>query len=65
MLTVHLWKFTVLFNFCFMFFTGAYRPDIHKQYGSNSALRMGRESDLDSIVSTDTSVLAHDNLALR
>ena len=31
--------------------------DIHKQYGSNSALRMGgQESDLESIVSSDVSM---------
>ena len=46
-------------------FTGAYRPDIHRQYGSNTALKMGQESDLESIVSSDVSMLAPDNLALR
>ena len=40
--------------------------DIHKQYGSNSALRMsGQESDLESIVSSDVSVFGHDHNALR
>ena len=46
-------------------FTGAYRPDIHKQYGSNSALKMGQESDLDSVISSDVSVFGHDQQALR
>ena len=43
-----------------------YKPDIHKQYGSNSALRMGgQESDLESIVSSDVSMFGHDHNALR
>ena len=42
-------------------FPGAYRPDIHKQYGSNSALRMGGESDLESVISSDVSIFGHDH----
>ena len=42
-------------------FPGAYRPDIHKQYGSNSALRMGGESDMESVISSDVSIFGHDH----
>ena len=42
-------------------FTGAYRPDIHKQYGSNSALRLGGESDLESVISSDVSIFGHEH----
>lgn len=45
--------------------TGAYHPDIHMRYGSNTALKFGRDSDKESVVSSDASVYTAEMPAFR
>jgi len=57
--------FAILRYIIVFFYTGAYLPGMHMQYGSEMALRMGRDSDRDSIISSEASLYHHDLHTLR